>query len=356
MADMYRLIDPILRRLDPESAHAFALKALRSSLVPLNPGADDPILATTLFGRALANPIGLAAGFDKNALAVDAAWRLGFGFIEVGGVTPRPQQGNPRPRLFRLQEDRAVINRMGFNNDGMAVIGERVRGRDRALGMAGVNLASNSDTTDPAEDFAQLVAHFTPIADYLTIDISCPNTPNGKIFQQAGPLDALLGRLKAVRAQAARAGGCAPPPMLIKSAPDLTEVEKTGIARSALKHGIDGMIVANTTTHRPTSLRSRHKAERGGLSGQPMLAAATALLGEFHRLTEGKLPLIGVGGIFSGADAYAKIRAGASAVQLYTALIFEGPGLVRRIKEDLAALLKRDGFSRLADAVGVDAR
>lgn len=356
MADLYRLVDPLLRRIDPESAHRSALALLRAGLVPADRGSDDPVLACELFGRKISNPIGLAAGFDKNAMAVDRVGRLGFGFVELGGVTPRPQPGNPRPRLFRLQEDRAVINRMGFNNDGMQAIGARLVARKERGKPVGINLASNSDTTDPAGDFAALVAHFTPIADYLTVDISCPNTPNGKIFQQAGPLDDLLAQLKDVRSRTAKQVACAEPPMLIKSAPDLTEAEKAGIAAAALKHRIDGMIISNTTTHRSASLRSRHKSERGGLSGQPLFAASTALLGDFRVLTEAKIPLIGVGGIFSGQDAYAKIRAGASAVQLYTALVFEGPGLVRRIKNDLAALLKRDGFSRLADAVGVENR
>jgi dihydroorotate dehydrogenase len=228
----------------------------------------------------------------------------------------------------------------------------RLEQRDRKRGVVGVNLASNSDTTDPAADFDQLVEAFTPVADYLTVDISCPNTPNGKLFQQRGPLEQLLPRLKATRARTAQATGVKLPPMLIKSAPDLTEQERNDIAQVALAAGVDGMIVSNTTIARPDSLRSRHIGERGGLSGRPIFDMSTKLLGQIYALTQGKLPLIGVGGIASGADAYAKIRSGASAVQLYSALVFAGPRLVRQIKDELATCLRRDGFTSVQDAIG----
>lgn len=352
MIDLYPLLKPALPLIDAESGHRLALWALRRGLVPADRAGDDPILRCRLFGFELPNPVGLAAGFDKNAVAVRREQTLGFGFIEIGGVTPRPQAGNPRPRLFRLDQDRAVINRMGFNNLGMIEIARRLQQRDRHAGIVGINLASNSDTTDPARDFEQLVETFTPVADYLTVDISCPNTPNGKVFQQRQPLETLLARLQRTRAAAAQAAGIDPPPMLIKSAPDLSEQERNDIAEVALGARIDGMIVSNTTVARPASLRSRHIAERGGLSGRPLFEMSTRLLAEMYALTQGKLPLVGVGGIASGADAYAKIRAGACAVQLYSALVFAGPRLVRQIKDELAACLHRDGFASVQQAIG----
>ncbi len=352
MLDFYPLLRPALPLIDAEQGHRIALWALRNGLLRPETDPDDPVLTTSLLGRILHNPIGLAAGFDKNAVVVNATQAMGFGFIEIGGVTPRPQTGNPRPRLFRLSEDEAVINRMGFNNDGMDVIAARLNGRDRNAGMIGVNMASNSDSTDPAGDFDRLVAKFTPLADYMTIDISCPNTPNGKVFQSKQPLAELLERLKTTRARVAAEQQVSAPPMLIKSAPDLTDQEKQDIAQVALASGIDGMIVSNTTIARPASLRSRHRSERGGLSGRPVFEMSTRLLAEMYRLTEGRLPLIGVGGIANAADAYEKIRQGACAVQLYSALVFQGPGLVHRMKHDLAVLLKRDGFASVGAAVG----
>lgn len=352
MIDLYKTFRPALPLIDAESGHRLALWALRKGWVAEDRASDDPILRCRLFGFELSNPVGLAAGFDKNAVAVRREQTLGFGFIEIGGVTPKPQAGNPRPRLFRLDQDRAVINRMGFNNLGMVEIARRLQQRDRHSGVVGINLASNSDSTDPAQDFDRLIETFTPIADYMTVDISCPNTPNGKVFQQRAPLEKLLAQLQLTRAATAQAAGINPPPMLIKSAPDLTEQERNDIAEVALSSGIDGMIVSNTTVARPASLRSRHVGERGGLSGRPLFEMSTRLLAEMYALTQGKLPLIGVGGISSGADAYAKIRAGASAVQLYSALVFAGPRLIRQIKDDLAACLRRDGFSSLQQAIG----
>lgn len=356
MPDIYPLIDPLLRLVPPETGHNLALRALANGLVAADRQPDDPSLSTTLFGRVLPNPVGLAAGFDKNARVFAATLQLGFGFVEVGGVTPLPQPGNPRPRLFRLEEDRAVINRMGFNNDGMTAIAGRLQPRDRTRGMVGVNLASNSSSTDPAADFDALVRVFTPLADYLTVDISCPNTPNGKVFQQRAPLHELLLRLKETRAAAAEAAGIAPPPMLIKAAPDLTDAEKRDIAEVALATSIDGLILCNTTIARPTTLRSPYTEQRGGLSGQPLFDLSTRLLREMRGMIGEAMPIIGVGGIASAEDAYAKIRAGASAVQLYTALVYAGPRLVREIKDGLAALLRRDGFASVAEAVGTEAR
>jgi len=352
MLDLYPLLRPALPLLDAEKGHRMALWALRNGLLRPETTPNDPVLTTSLMGRMLPNPIGLAAGFDKNAVVINATQSMGFGFIEIGGVTPRPQAGNPRPRLFRLAEDHAVINRMGFNNEGMEIIAQRVMQRDRQAGMVGVNMASNSDSQDPASDFDQLVAKFTPLADYMTIDISCPNTPNGKVFQSKGPLEELLERLKATRTRAAQAAGVSAPCMLIKSAPDLTDQEKKDIAQVAMASGIDGMIVSNTTIARPDSLRSRYRSERGGLSGRPLFEMSTRLLADMYRLTEGKVTLIGVGGIASAADAYEKIRQGAAAIQLYSAMVFQGPHIVHRMKAELAQLLKRDGFASVAAAVG----
>jgi dihydroorotate dehydrogenase len=352
MLDLYPLLRPALPLIDAEKGHRLALWALRNGLLRPETSTDDPVLTTSVLGRMLHNPIGLAAGFDKNAVVINATQSMGFGFIEIGGVTPRPQAGNPRPRLFRLSEDHGVINRMGFNNDGMDVIAHRLTQRDKAAGMVGVNMASNSDSTDPANDFDLLVEKFTPLADYMTIDISCPNTPNGKVFQSKAPLEGLLERLKATRARVAQEAGVALPCMLIKSAPDLTDQEKQDIAHVAMHAGIDGMIVSNTTIARPDTLRSRHRSERGGLSGKPLFEMSTRLLADMYRLTEGKVTLIGVGGIASAADAYEKIRQGASAVQLYSAMVFQGPHIVHKMKHDLAVLLKRDGFANVGVAVG----
>ncbi len=348
MVDWFALTKPLLYRLDPETAHTVVLRALAARLVPPQPPDRDPRLATTLFGRPIANPVGLAAGFDKNARVFHRMAAQGFGWLEVGGVTPRPQVGNPRPRLFRLTEDRAVINRMGFNNDGMDAIAGRLAARP-AGPLLGVNLASNSDSAKPADDFIALVDRFARLADYLVIDVSCPNTANGRVFQDPVALTDLLDRVKAARAaQGSKAA------LVAKIAPDLTPAELEAIVAVVMRAGIEAMIVGNTTVARPDSLRAPDRAERGGLSGAPLLAPSTALLADVYRLSRGSLTLIGTGGIASGADAYAKIRAGASAVQLYSALVYHGPALVTAIKRDLAQLLAADGFASVAEAVGAD--
>jgi dihydroorotate dehydrogenase len=349
--DWFDLARPVLHRLDPERSHNLTLYALAAGLVPRQPPGSDAVLGTRLFGHEIPNPVGLAAGFDKNARVFHRMFDQGFGWVEVGGVTPRPQPGNPRPRLFRLAADEAVINRMGFNNDGAAVIASRLAARPQPGRLLGVNLASNSDSAAPAEDFEQLVERFARLADYLVIDVSCPNTRNGRVFQDPAALADLLDRLKAVRA--AQAAGCA---LVAKIAPDLTPAELQAIVAVILRAGIDGLIVGNTTIARPAGLRAADRAEAGGLSGAPLLAPSTELLRAVYRLTEGKLTLIGTGGVASGADAYAKIRAGASAVQLYSALVYRGPALVTAIKRDLARLLRADGFDSVAEAVGADHR
>ena len=333
----------VLRTLDPEAAHRLAIVALGVAPLP-RPGADDPVLATTVAGLSLPNPIGLAAGLDKNGEALRGLSRLGFGFVECGSVTPRPQPGNPKPRLFRLWEDRAVINRMGFNNEGLEAFAARLARRPAGT-VIGANLGANKDTEDKAADYVAGLTRLKGLADYVTVNVSSPNTPGLRDLQGRAAMDDLLGRLAE-----ARAGD--PAPVFLKIAPDLTAAEIGLIVEAAIDHGIDALIVSNTTLDRPQTLRSPHRDEAGGLSGAPLKARAMAALRAAADAAGGRLPLIGVGGIESGADAYDRIRAGASAVQIYSALVYEGPGLVGRIKRDLAARLKADGFSTAAEAVG----
>lgn len=332
-----------LRLLDPETAHRLAILALRIAPLPAAP-ADDPVLATTVAGLRLSNPVGLAAGLDKNGEALRGLSRLGFGFVECGSVTPRPQPGNPRPRLFRLSEDRAVINRMGFNNAGLEAFAARL-GRRPAGAVIGANLGANKETEDKAADYVAGLERLKGLADYVTVNVSSPNTPGLRDLQGRAALDDLLGRLAE-----ARAGDRTP--VFLKIAPDLTAAEIQLIVEAALDHGIDALIVANTTLDRPGSLKSPQRDEAGGLSGAPLKARATAALRAAAEASAGRLPLIAVGGIDSGAEAYERIRAGASAVQVYSALVYEGPGLVGRIKRDLAARLRADGFSTASEAVG----
>ncbi len=352
MTALHAMGAALLRRLAPERAHRATLWALGHDLGPIDRHADDPILATRIWGREFANPFGLAAGFDKNGVAADAALAMGFGFTEVGGVTPRPQPGNPRPRLFRLAADGAVINRMGFNSDGMAAVAERLAARRRRDRPVGVNLASNTDSTDPAADFEALVARFAAIVDFMTVDISCPNTASGRLFLDPGRLTDLLDRLRRRRDTAC--DGRAPTPLLVKLAPDGEDAEIEALVRVAAR--ADGLIATNTSAARPAGLTDSRRREAGGLSGRPLFGRSTEVLRLAYRVGGGRIPLVGVGGVASGADAYAKIRAGASLVQLYTALVYAGPDLVRRIKVDLARRLHADGFASLAEAVGADHR
>lgn len=345
MTDLHGLATRALRRLDPEDAHTAAITGLKLGLGPRGP-ADDPILATEVAGLKLPNPVGLAPGFDKNAEVFGAMLRAGFGFVECGTVTPRPQAGNPRPRLFRLTEDRAVINRMGFNNAGLEAFAARLA--RRGPGVVGANLGANKDSEDRVADYATGLRRLWGMASYFTINISSPNTPGLRALQTKAALDELLGRL-------VEAAGALPQamavPMFLKVAPDLDDAEIAAIADTVAHHGLAGVIVSNTTIGRP-SLASVHRDETGGLSGAPLTALSTQVLGRFRQAAGGRFLLIGAGGIGSGADAYAKLRAGASAVQLYSALAFEGPGLVVRIKRDLAARLRADGFRSVAEAVG----
>ena len=335
------------------------LWALRYGLVRRRTKPDDPRLAQRLWGLDFANPVGLAAGFDKNAAVVDAMLGLGFGFVEAGSVTPHPQEGNPRPRLFRLSRDRAVINRLGFNGEGHDAVAARLAARagmreSAGSGILGLNLGANRDAADAAADYEAGVRRFALQADYLVLNVSSPNTPGLRDLQARGQLEALLDRVLAARASAC-ADRDRPTPLLLKIAPDLAPEDIADIAEVALARALDGLIVSNTSVALRDGLSSRHAGEAGGLSGRPLFERSTALLRDVYRLTSGAIPLVGVGGVSSGADAYAKIKAGASLVELYTALVFEGPGLVARIKAELAALLVDDGFANVSDAVGVDA-
>ncbi|HEX2591203.1 MAG TPA: quinone-dependent dihydroorotate dehydrogenase [Rhizomicrobium sp.] len=338
-----------LRALPAEGAHRATLALLQvgQGLIPQHTVAQER-LAQRVFGLDFPNPVGLAAGFDKNAEVPDAMLRFGFGFVECGTVTPRPQIGNPKPRLFRLPEDRAVINRMGFNNGGMEAAAARLKRRKRQ-GLVGINIGANKDTADRVVDYRVAFARLAPLADYVTANISSPNTPGLRGLQNRAELERLLETLTAEREHMGLSV-----PLLLKIAPDLELSALDDIASVVLASGIDGLIVSNTTIARPESLKSKHARETGGLSGAPLFEPSTQILREMRRRIGSRLPLIGVGGIASGAQAYAKIRAGASLVQLYSALALQGPGLVGRMLEDLAALLARDGFANVAAAVGAD--
>jgi dihydroorotate dehydrogenase len=343
---------PLLRHLPPETAHRATIRALSLGLGPRDREPDSPRLASRLWGRDFTNPIGLAAGFDKGAEVPDGMLALGFGFVEIGTVTPRPQAGNPKPRLFRLDEDQALINRLGFNSEGLAVAARRLEARRKqatGIGPLGANIGRNRETGDEIEDYVACVRRLAPLVDYLAVNISSPNTPGLRELQRKSAVARLMEALLAARALAAPRD---PPPLLLKIAPDLSAWERVDLAAAALSSGVDGLIVGNTTVARPDTLRSPQAHEPGGLSGRPLFDPSTALVAEMARLTGGKIPIVGVGGIASGADAYAKIRAGACLVQLYTALVYRGPGLVRRIKHELDALLAHDGFAHLAQAVG----
>ena len=346
-----RLIDRIglaaLNRLPPEAAHRAGLALLRRGAGAPPAFASDPALGVRLWGLDFANPVGIAAGLDKDAAAFDALLAAGAGFVEVGTVTPRPQPGAPPPRLFRLRADEALINRLGFNGAGMAAMAARLAGRDRGRDVVGVNIGANRDSRDPAGDYVAAFDRLAPLADYVAVNVSSPNTPGLRGLQAP---DRLARLVDALRARHAAAGlDC---PVLVKLSPDLDAESVRGLARTALEDGFDGLIVSNTTTARPPGLRGRHRGERGGLSGRPLFAPSTALLGELHRLTAGRIPLVGVGGVADADDAWAKIRAGASLVQLYTALAYRGPGLVADIRRGLAARLAADGFATVAEAAG----
>ena len=348
-----RVARPLLRVLDPETAHRLTVKALRHVPLP-QPPADDPHLAVRAFGLNFPNPIGIAAGFDKNGEVPDALLRLGFGFVEVGTVTLRPQAGNPRPRLFRLDADEAVINRLGFNSEGADAVLRRLAARVGQGGIVGVNIGANRDSADRIADYVRLIETFAPVASYFTVNVSSPNTPQLRELQKLDALDNLLARVVETRDRVSRDAG--PVPVLLKIAPDVTLAQLDDMVGAARRRRVDGMIVANTTTARPPELRERIKAiETGGLSGRPLFALSTRVLAETYVRAEDAFPLIGSGGINSGAAAIAKIKAGASLLQLYSGLVFRGVGLVAQIKADILASLRLSLVDDLAELVGCDA-
>ncbi|WP_419759766.1 quinone-dependent dihydroorotate dehydrogenase [Acidisoma sp.] len=346
MAPLTALAMPVLRRLEAERAHRLAMIAMRLGLAAENPAADPPVLATTVAGLAFTNPVGLAAGFDKDAVALRALMRMGFGFVEAGTVTPRPQAGNPRPRLFRLAEDGAVINRMGFNNAGVTAFAARLAMLRRNVPV-GANIGVNKEGAEPERDYPDLLRIVAPLADYVTVNVSSPNTPGLRDLQSEARLAAILSAMRAAVPDA--------PPIFVKVAPDLSVAGLEAVVETAVAHGIAGLILTNTTISRPPGLRGAAATETGGLSGRPLFDLSTAMLARAFLMAKGRLVLIGVGGVGTGADALAKIKAGADLVQVYTAFTYGGPQVVARIKRDLAGALKAAGVVRLADLVGAEA-
>lgn len=354
MGTLFTLARPLLHALDPETAHQASIRSL--SLLPaLAPAPDDPLLAVDAFGLRFPNPVGLAAGYDKQCEVPDQLLGLGFGFVECGGVTPLPQSGNPRPRVFRLPGDRAVINRLGLNSDGLAAFAERLERRRGRGGIVGVNLGANKDSSDRISDYVTLVTRLCGLAQFLTVNISSPNTPGLRDLQGEAFLDELLARCVEARDATDAAAGTRTA-LLVKIAPDLTEDALDRLMATVLARGIDGLIVSNTTTARPETLRDADTArEAGGLSGRPLFLQATRVLAQSALRVEGRIPLIGVGGVDSAEAAIAKIRAGASLVQLYTALVYAGPGLVGEIKQGIADYLRESGCGSVAELAGRDA-
>lgn len=347
-----RLARPLLHALDPEDAHRLAIGMLK--LAPLPPARrDDRRLVTWAFGLKFPNPVGIAAGFDKHAEVPDALLRLGFGFVEVGTVTPLAQPGNPRPRLFRLDADHGVINRLGFNSHGAETVLSRLAARAAAGGLVGVNIGANKDSPDRIADYATLIERFAPVASYVTINVSSPNTPGLRNLQHAAMLDRLLARVVEARDRAARNAG--PTPVLLKIAPDLSLADLDDVVGIARARRVDGMIVGNTTVTRPASLRDSAAKEAGGLSGRPLLPLANRMLAETYVRVEGRFPLVGAGGIASGAAALARFRAGATLIQVYSGLVFHGLALLDEIKSALVAALERERKDSLKDYVGADA-
>lgn len=359
----------LVRLLDAETAHNLGIMAAKMGFFPRETRPDPPSLATTVWGRKFPNPIGMAAGFDKHAEVIEPLLGIGFGFVEIGSVTPLEQPGNPKPRCFRLKEHQAVINKYGFNSEGV----DAAQGRLDALrkkqqeqgvplfpaGIVGVNLGKNKTSPDAAADYTTGVYKLGPYADYLVINISSPNTPGLRALQSRAELESLVKAVKAARDQMQwnknGLNGGTPPPLLVKIAPDLTEADKADIAAVAMKQGVDGLIVSNTTIERPGSIPDHpHGKETGGLSGAPLFEPSTEVLRDMYKLTKGKIPIIGVGGVSTGQDAYDKIKAGASLVELYSAFTYEGPSLVPRIKKELAQCLEKDGYKNVAEAVGAD--
>jgi len=353
MVDLYSLARPLIFKMPPEKAHNLTLSIMKSGLLPYCETANDPALEQVLWGLKFPNPVGLSAGFDKNAEVIAASFRMGFGFIEVGTVTPRAQIGNPTPRIFRDEGAEAVINRMGFPNKGMNVFKNNLEkflgSKNRPVGAIGINIGMNKTTEVPAKDYAALILMLGPMADYITINISSPNTPGLRDLQKREPLLELLSAVTEARKKAC---GAHLPPLLIKLAPDLDEAAQEELATTLIEGGVDGVILSNTTLDRPEYLPAAFRSEKGGLSGQPLTEKSTAIIHNFYKLTDGKLPIIGVGGISSAAQAYEKIKAGASLVQIYSALVFKGPQIIGEINKGLTDLLKADGYGNIREAIG----
>lgn len=354
---LYSIVRPLLFSLDAETAHLTTLKALKCGFGPKGRQVIDPALRVTLWNRTFPNPVGLAAGFDKNAEVIGPMLNMGFGFVEAGTVTPKPQGGNPRPRVFREPPLKAVINRMGFPSVGVAAFKDNLSKfltkRPHPEGVVGLNIGMNKDQTDPASDYTGLIRSLGGMADYLTINISSPNTPGLRNLQQKEPLNDLLLAVMEERKQSC---GFNPPPVIVKLSPDLTDEQMVDIAEVLIARKVEGVILTNTTLYRPDDLPAEFGAEKGGLSGGPLTDISTGVIRRFYALTKGKIPIIGAGGIMNGEDAYAKIRAGASLVQIYSGLIFHGPNLIRKINLELLALSRADGFSHISEAVGADHR
>lgn len=346
-----KFLRPVLFSLDAETAHGLAILGLKIGLIPRLTPPQENILKQKIWGLEFPNPIGLAAGFDKNAEVFEDLLRLGFGFVEVGTVTPLAQPGNDKPRMFRLAEDKAIINRLGFNNEGLEKFKSRFeRWRQKgAKGIVGANVGKNKDSIDSVSDFVTGITAMAESASYLVVNVSSPNTPGLRDLQGRERLEELL-----LAVMTARNTGNRRPPLLLKIAPDLTDEDEKDIAEVALDAGIDGLVVTNTTIARPVGLKGKYKSEVGGLSGKPLFEPSNETLKSLYKLTEGKIPLIGVGGVSSGKDAYEKIRAGASLVQIYSSIIYEGPWLANKIKRELVTLIKSDGFEHVAEAIGAD--
>jgi dihydroorotate dehydrogenase len=337
---------PVLRLLDPEQAHAIAIRALACGMAPAASVPDHPALSIDVFGRRFSNPIGLAAGFDKNAAAGPALLRLGFGFVETGSVTPRPQPGNPRPRIFRLTEDRGIINRLGFNNLGLAVYARNLATLSGRTIPLGANVGINKEGADPIRDYPALIEAVRPLVDYAVINVSSPNTPGLRDLQSEAQLRSILQAVRAVEGR---------PPIMVKIAPDLSQGGLAAVVETCVEESVQGLIVGNTTISRPPGLKSRFAAETGGLSGMPLQSLSTSMLARAFLLSRGRLVLVGAGGVFTGADALTKIQAGASLVQLYSSFAFHGPALIPRLKADLLAAMRDAQFATVQDALGTRA-
>lgn len=354
MPTLFEVTKPFFHALDPETAHRASILAMKTGLAPKFPAIDDPRLKMTVWGRTFKNPVGLAAGFDKNAEVIGPMLNVGFGFVEVGTVTPKPQDGNPKPRVFRDVANEAVINRMGFPNEGLEVFKANLvkflEKKPRPSGIVGINIGMNKTQKEPAKDYCRLITALGPYADYFTINISSPNTPGLRNLQEPEHLKALIE--KVVEQRRKTCGKEDPPPLLVKFAPDLDEGQQEAIAKTLLETDINGIIITNTTLDRPDFLPEKFRGQQGGLSGKPLTQKSTGVIRNFYKLTDGKLPIIGIGGISSAQDAYDKICAGSSLVQLYSAMVFHGPELVTQICRDLLTLIEKDGHAHIKDAIG----